>query len=143
MPKKIEDIKEIIKPIDVVEEDTTISDFATILTPEARQEAVEKLDKALTEANLSFYAGLLGFTDLFNAVFVSTMAKNVIGEEDRAASNARVNDLRLAFTNVLNLKKTNFIAEDVVVLLSLVSEAVIIAVSEEDARMKSGEVEEE
>jgi hypothetical protein len=111
-----------------------------MLLPARRQDVVTRMDKMLSDSGLSFYEGLLGFTDLFNSVFVGTLNENVLKEEERSASDERINGLRGVITKSLNERTTNFIAEDMIVLLSLMAEAVMISVAEDANRSdKAGE----
>ena len=138
MAKKIDNIRQLKEEINVPQEPTEqANEYVSLLSPEKRQEVVEKIDLFLTDNNLQFYEALLGFTDLFNTIFINALNDNIKDEDEIKASDERINDLRVKFTEILNDRKTNFIAEDMIVLMSLLTEAVIISVGDELSRAEA------
>ena len=129
MPQKIENVKD-IKNI-ASTEGTQRKGMAEMLLPENRQVVVTKIDEFLAESGMEFYEGLLGFTDLFNTIFINTLSTHITTDEEKEESNNRINDLRHSISELLNTRTTNFVAEDMVTLMSLLAEAVIISITED------------
>ena len=127
MPQKIENVKD-IKNI-ASTEGTQRKGMAEMLLPENRQVVVTKIDEFLAESGMEFYEGLLGFTDLFNTIFINTLSTHITTDEEKEESNNRINDLRHSISELLNTRTTNFVAEDMVTLMSLLAEAVIISIT--------------
>lgn len=138
MPQKIENIKD-IKTVQDTVGNSRNEGLAKMLLPENRQEIVTKIDDFLASSGMEFYEGILGFTDLFNTIFINTLSSNITTDEERDASNERINNLRSSISQLLNTRQTNFVAEDMVTLMSLLAEAVIISITEDTNTNKSVE----
>lgn len=136
MPQKIENIKD-IKNV-ASPEGMQRKGMAEMLLPENRQVIVTKIDDFLAESGMEFYEGLLGFTDLFNTIFINTLSANITTDKEREESNNRINNLRHSVSELLNTRTTNFVAEDMVTLMSLLAEAVIISITD-DSKGKAEE----
>jgi len=135
MSQKIENVNDIKNMVPAAQ----VKNVAEILLPENRQKIVVKIDDFLASSGMEFYEGLLGFTDMFNTIFINTLSEHIKTDEERDASNSRINELRVAISELLNTRKTNFVAEDMVTLMSLLAEAVVISISE-DALAKASQV---
>lgn len=135
MPQKIDNVKDL--KTNVQTDATKVEGVAKILLPENRQAIVTKIDDFLAQSGMEFYEGILGFTDLFNTIFINTLSEHIKSDEEKEESNKRINDLRHTFSEVLNTRKTNFVAEDMVTLMSLLAEAVIISITEDTNAKKA------
>ena len=104
----------------------------TEITIEQRQAIAEKIDECFAKSNLEFYEALLGTCDYFCTILTLELSKVLETPEEREKSQERVNALREPMIEALNKRTSHFLAEDMVVLLSLLTESIIIGIKRQN-----------
>lgn len=138
---KIENIEDLKRKAEneVQETATETTELNDFLNVEQRNEVVRLMDKFMGENDLNMVQGLLGCVDLFSTIFATMLEENFTTTDEKAASQARFDDLRKNLTDVLNdgQRKGTYMPETLLALLGLIGESMGIVLSNSDLEEKA------
>lgn len=109
------------------------------LTVERRQEVAGIIDECLRDSGLEFYEAVLGMCDFTSTILTIELSKALGNQEERQASQDRVNAIREPIVDALNERRGRFLAEDMVAIISMLVESVMIGIKREAAAQAESE----
>ena len=104
-----------------------------VLSINRRQDVAAEIDKALQTTDLNFYEAILGMCDFTSTILTMELSRILETPEARQASQDRVNEIRGEIVDILNKRKAQFLAEDMIAVISILVESVIIGIKREAA----------